>query len=303
MNSTKKKAILAGIMEVGAAFDLSTLDNPLLTPDGTSSDVDVCNNSTGQPRYNPVISGDGNVWGNFGWTSSGSAPTFDQANLATPYTVLGASAGTAGGEASLSSLSGVTSICQGGWLNNDGTVLYVLGSGNGIVHRCTKSAGSATLTSTSNYSNAGALGGAKDISVKPDETKALIMINNGDIIELNMSSAGDLSTGSLGNSLDWSSLVTDTGTGFDYYGFAVSADGTKIFALARQNTSMSSEQNIYQFTLSSAWEPDTASLDFILDCSNFLSSSEISGIEVSEEGRKLYLLDGDSATILETDIP
>jgi len=137
--------------------------------------------------------------------------------------------------------------------NDDGTKMYVLFSNPDTIFQYTLS--SAWDVSTASYASKSLSIFAKDIDPtsfawKPDGTKVYVSGSQNDsIYQYDLSTAWDISSGSWVSTLDASSEATDP------WGVAILDSGTKVYVLDDTN------DKIYQYTLSTAWDLSTGSYD------------------------------------------
>ena len=89
-----------------------------------------------------------------------------------------------------------------------------------------------------------------------------------------------------------SPLLDDLNTPF---GIAFSSDGTKMFVVENSNKSDGTDQTVNEYTLSTGFDITTASFTYSFDYSDFLSPEilpvDIHGVEFSDDGKKMFLMD------------
>ena len=123
----------------------------------------------------------------------------------------------------------------------------------------------------------------KSIYFKPDGTELFFSGNGLDnIYNISLSTAWDLSTGTLNYTLDVSS---QTGTP---YGLTFNTAGTKMWLGDADNT-------IYEYDLSTAWDLSTVSLSYTK--TGETAAADINDMFVSSDGSKFYYLDFTNDTV------
>ena len=126
---------------------------------------------------------------------------------------------------------------------------------------------------------------------KPDGTKVFITgTTNDSVYEYTLSTAWDISTASYTQSLDLSSEPYDSPIDVKF-----TSDGKKMFILGTF-VSASSEDSVYQFSLSTAWDISTASYDNISFSVNAQGSAG-QGIFFKTDDSKMYYVDATSSEI------
>ncbi len=176
---------------------------------------------------------------------------------------------------------------QGFTFNNNGTRMYVVGETNDTVYQYDLS--TAFNVSTAAYNNVSfGIGGAQAIAgtivFNGDGTKMFLCGESEDYVrQYNLSTAFNVGTASSDSGyLDHSSQSTTV------TGMAFNGDGTKLFLASR-----ASEEVIYQYGLTTAYDVSTASYDnvsFNLDQASQFSAS-LQGIVFSNDGSKVYAMD------------
>ena len=164
--------------------------------------------------------------------------------------------------------------------NNNGTKMYLVGSGN-IIYQYSLS--TAYDLSTISYDSVSFSVGTQSTSTtsvtfKPDGTKVYVVSWSSDtIFQYSLSTAYDISTASYDNaSLDASSRDTAGRS------VAFNGDGTKLYYLG------STTKTIYQYSLSTAYDISTASYDNILLSVSAQDSNPLS-IVFNNDNTKMYI--------------
>ncbi len=178
----------------------------------------------------------------------------------------------------------------------DGTKMYIVGHTNDIVYQYILSV--AWDVDTAAYSGRSKYVGNEDdypfgLAFSPDGTKMYIMgyINN-TAYQYALSVAWDVDTAAYsGKSKD---VREETGELMPY-GLAFSPDGTKMYVVGYYNT-------VHQFTLSVAWDVDTAAYS---GKSKYVGSEDTSsfGITFSPDGAKMYITGEISDTVYQYTMP
>jgi len=181
------------------------------------------------------------------------------------------------------SVSGQESNLQGFIFSADGAKLFVVGAGSDTVYQYTLS--TAFDLSTASYDSvsfsvAGQDTNPYDVIFNDDGTKMYIAGNGTDAVyQYSLSTGFDLSTASY-NSVSFSVSGQDaTPVGIRY-----NDNGTKLFMLGATNDS------IYQYSLSTAFDLSTASYDSV-SFSVASQSTAPQGVTLSADGTKMYVVD------------
>jgi len=138
--------------------------------------------------------------------------------------------------------------------NNDGTKMYMVGNGSDWVNQYSLTTGYDV--STGSYDSVRFDVGNEDgtpsgVRFSADGTKMYVIgTSNGNVFEYDLSTAFDVSTASY-NSVSFSVSSQDTSP----LGFVFKPDGTKMFVAGNSN------DDIFQYSLSTAWDISTASYD------------------------------------------
>lgn len=164
----------------------------------------------------------------------------------------------------------------------DGTKMYVLGPSGDDINEYTLS--TAWDLSTTSYTQTSASTGSQDASpssffFKSDGTKVYIVGLASDAVhQYSLSTAWDVSTLSY-DSVSFSVSSQETNP----FGLSFNSDGSKMYVVGN-NT-----DNVYQYSLSTAWDVSTASYDGI---SFSVNSQDTSPVDVvfSPDGDKMYIM-------------
>ena len=213
---------------------------------------------------------------------AGSTSTYDLANAAYDSKEADVS-GTHSSE-----LSGVA-------FKTDGTKMYVVGNTSDTVNQYSLS--TAWDVSTASYDNvsfsvSSQNGYPSDIFFKPDGTKMFVIgVDNDEINTYTLSTAWDLSTASYTSVY---AMWTPSNGGVDFPdGVFFKPDGTKMYI-----ATTSPADKVFEFALSTAWDPTsasiTASTDF-LDVSS--QESSLMTLVISDDGTKIYIVGTGNDTI------
>ena len=187
------------------------------------------------------------------------------------------------------SLSGQDSSPYGIAFNTNGTKMYMVGLSSDSVYQYSLS--TAFNLSTASYDSVSLDVSSQDtfpvdITFNNDGTKMYMVGFSNDLAhEYTLSTAYDLSTASYGSvSLDVSSQDGAP------VGLAFSADGTRMFIIGNAT------DNVFQYSLSTAFDLSTASYDTV---SFSISSQESapSGMAFNGEGTKMYVVGSGTDTV------
>jgi sugar lactone lactonase YvrE len=164
----------------------------------------------------------------------------------------------------------------------DGTKMFVLGNANDRVYQYSLS--TAWDISTASYDSTYFSVSSQDsvpigISFKPDGTKMYISGGaNDSVYQYSLSTAWDISTASY-DSKSFSTATQDASP-FD---MSFKPDGTKMYILGTTNDA------VYQYSLSTEWDISTASYDSIYFSVSSQDASSI-GIYFKSDGTKMYMV-------------
>ena len=169
---------------------------------------------------------------------------------------------------------------QGITFNNDGTQLYMLGSGNDSVFQYTLT--TAFDLSTASYASKTINVSSQDIvprglAFKPDGTKMYIVGGSSlSILQYSLSTADDLSTASYDSVSFGITGITSLSS------MAFNNDGTKMFVYGYANGDA-----VQQYSLSTAYDISTASYDSV-SFSLVSQDGNVQSIEFSSDGTKMF---------------
>lgn len=178
------------------------------------------------------------------------------------------------------STSGQDGAMQSIIFKPDGTKFYIMGFLNKRVYQYSMS--TAWDLSTASYDSVSFLVSGQDsapigLFFKSDGTKMYVMGNtNAKVFQYTLSTAWSVSTASYDSSfLDVYSQTTQP------YGIFITPDGTRLFV-----SSASTDDKIYQYTLSTAWSISTASYDSIV----VTIGADPNQISFSDDGASMFVL-------------
>jgi DNA-binding beta-propeller fold protein YncE len=162
---------------------------------------------------------------------------------------------------------------------SDGTKMYVMGRvGDDINEYNLSTAWSIhTASFSQTFSVAGQETSPKGLFFKPDGTKFYVTGEGSDgVYEYDLTTAWDVSTASHNQTF---SISTQSGNPSAIY---IKADGTQMFILDR------SDNNVYEYSLSTAWDVSTASYDQSFS----VASEELDGegLFFKDDGTKMYVI-------------
>jgi hypothetical protein len=279
--------ITKGVARYTAAFDAPTRPHPLRGPTVVEwPNVDTWSLDTAAISYpssapgamdpvNMTWNDDGTrlyIWGD---TGANSGPWYGDDALTTPYVPQ-----TQTGATQVANFGSLRA--RGGVWNADGTALIIPNYGNATIRKYANSGtaynpnSGGDLTTTHSETFTFTPGQPRSIDIHPDGTKMWVISNTTgrDIYEVNMSTAYDLTTASMGNEYEPAQA--------DMLSMRFSPDGYKYYALAL-TTGV-----IHEYTVSTQWDISTSSYTSrSLDVSN--SRSPIDFI-ISPDGTKMIIL-------------
>jgi len=177
---------------------------------------------------------------------------------------------------------------EGLYINPDGTELYMLGDAADSVFQYTMTTAwdLSTASYTQSFSGASQDGGMQGVSFKTDGTKMYMLgRSNDNLYQYSLSTAWDISTASY-DSVSLNVTSQDTNP----YNLHFKPDGTKLYIVGNTNN------RIYQYSLSTAWDLSTASYDSV----SYTTTSQDGtpkDIYIKSDGTKLYLLGRDNHKI------
>jgi len=173
----------------------------------------------------------------------------------------------------------------------DGTKMYMVGNfGDDINEYNLSSAWDiSTATYLQNFSVSAQEGAPRGVFFKPDGTKMYVAGAVGDDMnEYNLSSAWDVSTASYLQ--NFSVSAQDGGP----QGAFFKPDGTKMYVVGNTNDA------VYEYDLSSAWDISTAS--FLQNFSVSAQDSNPQGVFFKPDGTKMYVMGGGGRAVYEYDL-
>ena len=195
--------------------------------------------------------------------------------------------------------SGNAGASWGFSLGDSGTKAYVYKDSTSVVYQYTLS--TAYDISTGSYASKTFDSGAqvpnnsgRDITFKPDGTKVYLSANGSadTIYQYSLSTAWDITTASY-DSKSFSVASQDS----TLYGFTFNSDGTKIVVVGSTNDSL------YQYSLSTAYDISTASYDNVLyDVGALLDDSAPIAAQYGSDGTRLYVSGNQRNKIFQLDL-
>ena len=184
------------------------------------------------------------------------------------------------------SVAGQDAVPMGVFFKPDGTKLYVTGEGSDSVYEY--DASTAWDVSSASYVQSFSVSGQdaspQGLFFHPDGTTMYVVgITNDSIYEYALSTAWDISTASLSNTLDVS--TEDTAP----RGLFFSADGSRLYVAGDAGNA------INQYSLSTAWDTSTAS--YVQNFSVSSQDANIQDVFLNPDGTKMFVvgLQNDSA--------
>ena len=178
---------------------------------------------------------------------------------------------------SYNNVSEETSIL-GLFLKSDGTKLYAIGAGGDSIYQYSLS--TAYDLSTISYDSVALSLNSQDttptaLHFKSDGTKLyFIGLSSDTVYQYTLSTAWDLSTASY-DSVSLSVTSQDTAP----YGLSFKNDGTKMYVAGLTN------QSIFQYSLSTAWDLSTASYDSV----SYNVARNMSEVKFKPDGTEMYI--------------
>ena len=174
-----------------------------------------------------------------------------QFTLSTPFDITTATGGGSYNEFSVNSQESDPTIVT---LSPDGTKMYVMGHSQDTIFQYTLS--TAWNVATASYASKSLATGSqsgiqRSMFWKPDGLKLYVLGYGAEVYQYNLTTAFDVSTGSYaGNSYRYTGIASQEN---DTTALAFSADGKMMLAAGNQHNT------IFQYVLSTAWNPATAS--------------------------------------------
>jgi len=173
----------------------------------------------------------------------------------------------------------------------DGTKMYAYGSTTKTIYQYTLS--TAYDISTASYASKSfattSQGSPTQITFKADGTRVFVMCSNDSAFSYTLSTAWDISTASYDSK---TKSVSSQDSGMT--GIQISADGLKMLTVGYTN------DNIYSYTMSTAWDLSTASYDSqTFDVSGFDDSPVT--LTISADGNHIFVGGGTGLDVNELD--
>ena len=174
------------------------------------------------------------------------------------------------------------------FFKSDGTKMFVTGSGSDAIQEYSLSTAwdLSTASHTTSFSVASQELNPQSLFFKPDGTKFWITGNSDKVWQYSLSTAWDVSTASY-SSLNFST----TGQAGLPIGVAFKPDGTKMYIVDNQGT-----KNVYQYSLSNAWQVNFASYDSVSFSVSALDTN-IQDLTFNNDGTKMYIVGAGSNSI------
>lgn len=180
---------------------------------------------------------------------------------------------------------------RGIFFKDDGTKMYVVSVGNGVLEY---NLSTAWDTSTASYNQvfdvSSQEGNPNTIFFKDDGTKMYILGRNGDDVnEYNLSTAWDVSSASYSQVFSVASQESNP------FGMFFKPDGLKLYIIGLINTT------VFEYTLTTAWDVSTASYS----SNSFSISSQDTApreINFNDDGTKMYMLGATNDAVFEYDL-
>lgn len=168
---------------------------------------------------------------------------------------------------------------------SDGTKMYIVGTANDTVYQYSLATAWDVLTATYDsvsFSVATQETEPRGIAFKTDGTKMYIIGSSGDDVnEYALSGAWDISTASFTTNFSVSSQTGAVPVKVEF-----KDDGTKMYVLSDTN------DTVFQYSLSSAWDISTASYDSVSYAVGSLTTTETTctGLAFADSGTKMYIV-------------
>ena len=193
-------------------------------------------------------------------------------------------------------INSVEAAPQGVKFNSDGTVIFILGTGNDGIDRWSLSTpydiGSIIAANTT-FTSIG--GDPRGFDFNNDGTKMFILDQaDKQIEEYNLSTPYNPATKTLNNTLS----NTFTSSVNSHQGLAFNNDGSKMFVVKGENSGNNADNKIEEYALSSAFDISTATLTGTFTPTSS-SAADISGLAFNSSGTKMYHLDFDGDKVYE----
>ena len=193
-------------------------------------------------------------------------------------------------------INSVEAAPQGIKFNSDGTVIFILGTGNDGIDRWSLSTpydiGSIIAANTT-FTSIG--GDPRGFDFNNDGTKMFILDQaDKQIEEYNLSTPYNPATKTLNNTLS----NTFTSSVNSHQGLAFNNDGSKMFVVKGENSGNNADNKIEEYALSSAFDISTTTLTGTFTPTSS-SAADISGLAFNSSGTKMYHLDFDGDKVYE----
>lgn len=174
----------------------------------------------------------------------------------------------------------------GAWISNDAQYMIITGNGVDLVetYELTTPGDFTTLTKISSgaTSTLYSSGNANGVFAKPDGTKIYVGDISAGLAELTLSTAWDLSTAT--NTYTISPSAVDDINGATVF---FSPDGLNLY------TGHTSDENLFQYTLTTAWDLSTASktrvANFTYTAATWGITTNISTVDFNPDGTKMFV--------------
>jgi hypothetical protein len=190
------------------------------------------------------------------------------------------------GSSSSFDISGDSGVTRGLHFKPDGTEVYYGDNVNDNIYQRTLSTAwdITSAGASSSFSITGSIAGALGITLSPDGTRvyyAGFNAGNEEIQQRILSTAWDItSAGSVDGTLDVNSILSSGVVDLTF-----NEQGDKLLA-----TEVAATDRLAQWSLSTPWDIDTATLDFVRDITELVGAPD--GITWGDNGNRLYFSDG-----------
>ena len=192
-------------------------------------------------------------------------------------------------------INSVEAAPQGIKFNSDGTVIFILGTGNDGIDRWSLSTpydiGSIIAANTT-FTSIG--GDPRGFDFNNDGTKMFILDGSTEkrVEEYNLSTPYNPDTKTLTNTLG-----NATSSNF-HQGLGFNADGSKMFVVKGEDSTDNADNKIDEYALSTAFDISTATLTGTFS-PTISSKADITGLAFNNAGTKMYHLDFDDDKVYE----
>ena len=173
----------------------------------------------------------------------------------------------------------------------DGTKMYIIGGANDAVYEYNLS--TAWNISTASYLQSFSVTAQENtpngVFFKDDGTKMYIIGLNSTVYQYGLSTAWNLATASFTNpTTNYFFIGTQDTLPSDVF---FKPDGTKMYVAGSTN------DNVYEYNLSTAWDISTAS--YLQSFSIVAQENSINGVSFKTDGTKMYIVGGTTDTVYE----